>query len=67
MRILRLPEVQKVTGLSRSSIYRQVAAEQFPAPVRLSSNSIGWRDTDIDDWISARPAAVGSSNVKGGA
>lgn len=34
-RFLRLREVQAMTGLSRSSLYRKIAIGSFPPPVRL--------------------------------
>jgi predicted DNA-binding transcriptional regulator AlpA len=36
-RFLRMPEVRRLTGLSRSSLYRLCAEKRFPAPVPLSS------------------------------
>ena len=51
---LRLPSVIRRTGLARSTIYRQVAAHQFPAPVKLARRAIGWRTSDVDDWSQKR-------------
>ena len=48
-RILRLPEVLQKVGLSRSSIYRMINNEEFPAPLRLSSNAIGWFESDVNE------------------
>lgn len=53
--ILRLPEVMRLTGLGRSTIYRLLAAGQFPAPVQLSVRAVGWRRTDVDHWTAERP------------
>ena len=53
-RILRLPEVLQKVGLSRSSIYRMINNEEFPAPLRLSSNAIGWFESDVNEWIKSR-------------
>lgn len=53
--ILRLPEVMHLTGLGRSTIYRLLAAGQFPAPVQLSVRAVGWRRTDVDHWTAERP------------
>jgi prophage regulatory protein len=50
-RILRIQEVKHVTGLSRTSIYRQMAAEQFPAAVRLGPQAVGWFEHEIQAWI----------------
>lgn len=53
--ILRLPEVMRLTGLGRSTIYRLLAAGQFPSPVQLSVRAVGWRRSDVDHWTAERP------------
>ena len=53
-RILRIPEVVKITGLSRTTIWRRVKSGDFPAPVRLGSlatRSVGWRESQIKQWL----------------
>lgn len=55
LRFLRLPEVEKIVGKKRSTIYRDIAAGKFPAPYDLgSSRSVGWLSTDIYSWILSR-------------
>ncbi|MCW5715717.1 MAG: AlpA family phage regulatory protein [Bauldia sp.] len=56
IRIMRRPEVQSRTGLSRSSIYAAVAAGTFPQPVKLGTRAIGWREHEVAAWLRARPA-----------
>lgn len=59
--ILRIREVQKRTGLSRTTIWRQVRAGKFPAPLQLTEFSIGWRAEDIDEWQASRqPVTYGT-------
>jgi prophage regulatory protein len=53
--IVRLPEVLRLTGLGRSTIYRLLAVGQLPAPVQLSVRPVGWRRTDVDHWTAERP------------
>ena len=52
--ILRRHQVQQRTGLSRSTLYQYIKAGTFPAPVQLGPRAVGWLDSDISDWISAR-------------
>ena len=59
-RILRLTDVFERVGLSRSSAWRMVKEERFPAPRRLSTKAIGWLDREIDDWLKAR---IGSTAI----
>ncbi len=51
--ILRLPDVIKRVGLSRSSIYARINREgdSFPKPIKLGERAIGWPSSAIDNWI----------------
>ena len=53
-RILRRREVESRTGQSCSSIYADIAAGTFPAPVRRGLKSVGWLESEIDKHIEAR-------------
>jgi prophage regulatory protein len=53
---LRLPEVKKRTGLSRSSIYAGMSDGTFPSNVPLGPQGRGWIDKEIDEWQSQRIA-----------
>jgi len=55
---LRLQAVVRVTGLSRSTLYRLIADEQFPRPVRLGPRAVAWRRTDVEAWGEARPSTT---------
>jgi prophage regulatory protein len=51
-------EVEKRTGLSRSSIYARVKAGTFRRPVPDEvTHSVWWVESEIDAWIRARIAA----------
>jgi prophage regulatory protein len=54
---LRLREVMRVTGLARSTLYRLMAEQCFPAPCRLGLRAVGWRSDDIAQWSRSRPTA----------
>lgn len=56
-RILRLPAVEARVGLSRATIYRRVAAGDFPRPVPLGGKAVGWRLSAILRWVAERGAA----------
>ena len=57
-RILRLNDVRKLIGLHKSTIYRLIDKKEFPAPIRLGPNSVGWLREEIDEWIATRRRAV---------
>jgi prophage regulatory protein len=49
--LVRLTDVCKLVGLSRSSIYSRVGEGSFPAPVKLSDHCVRWRREDLEAWI----------------
>lgn len=53
-RILRRPEVEARTGLSRSTIYLWIQQGEFPKPVALGARLVGWRESDVNSWLEAR-------------
>ena len=56
-KILRLPEVQKRTGLSRSTLYTKIKQGSFPKPISLGVRAVGFVEAEISDWIDRRIAA----------
>ncbi len=53
-RLLRMPEVEQLCGLKRSSIYRQIDAGSFPQQVRLGARAVGFPMTQVQQWIADR-------------
>jgi prophage regulatory protein len=53
-RLLRLPVVKDLSGLSRSSIYDKIDKGEFPAPVSLGGRSIAWLEEEILEWRERR-------------
>ncbi|WP_429407727.1 helix-turn-helix transcriptional regulator [Paraburkholderia sp. MM5482-R1] len=63
----RLPDVCRLTGLRKSSIYAMINVGSFPAPVRIGPRAVAWRDDDIGRWIETRLSTVASKgNATGG-
>jgi prophage regulatory protein len=52
--ILRLAQVIKQTGVSRSFIYSAIKAGTFPASIKLGARAIGFHSDKIDNWITSR-------------
>jgi prophage regulatory protein len=51
----RMSTVLRLTGLGRSTIYRLIAEDKFPAQVRIGTRAVGWRWSDLERWSAARP------------
>lgn len=53
-KIICVKEVQKLTNLSRTTIWRLERTGKFPNRVALTASRIGWRYNDIQEWIKNR-------------
>jgi len=58
-RILRRPMVKERMGWSDSTLKRRVKNGQFPAPVQLGRNSVGWYEDEVDEAQAALPRVGG--------
>ena len=54
--ILKLPAVKSKTGLSKSQVYVEVNKGRLKPPVRLGLNSVGWVESEVEEYILARIA-----------
>jgi prophage regulatory protein len=53
--LLKIGEVAARTRLSKASIYRHVADDTFPRPVRIGNRTLRWREADIEALMEGRP------------
>lgn len=59
-RLIRRTDVQKMIGLSRSTIYTRLDKNSphfdpsFPKPIKLGAMSVAWVESEILEWIEAR-------------
>jgi prophage regulatory protein len=60
-RIVRMKTVLARTGLSKSTIYRKIAEGTFPPRLKISTNGTGWRESDINRWVT-NPAGWRAAN-----
>ena len=54
-KILRTSDVLKMVGLSRVTLWRLCRSGDFPRALRLGPRSVGWRSSEVQDWIESRP------------
>lgn len=58
--LLRLKDVERKTGLRRSSIYNKMHTKSdhydstFPRQVRLGGKSVAWVESEVEKWIDSR-------------
>lgn len=58
--LLRLPAVLRITGLSRSTIYKLMAEGEFPAARKLTRRSVAWCSADVTQWVESRAPTDGT-------
>jgi prophage regulatory protein len=56
LRLIRIGEVVARTSVSRPTIYRGMAKDEFPKAIKIGSASF-WVAGEIDDWIRSHIAA----------
>lgn len=56
-RILRKPEVLEMAGFSSATLYRGIKSGDFPKPIRVSKNCVGWLESVLRRWLESRPEA----------
>lgn len=63
--LMRLAQVLHATCLKRSTIYKMIGLQTFPAPVKLTSRSVAWRTDEVNAWIEERPPTGRRSSGSG--
>jgi prophage regulatory protein len=63
-KFLRLPDIQEIFGLSRSSIYKLISDGLFPKPIPIGSRSVGWLDEEVEMIFSARISGKNHDEIK---
>jgi len=64
IRMLRLPDVIRKTGLSRSQIYRLIDIGLFPGQVHLGERTTAWIEAEIEQWLMERISRARASGVE---
>ena len=63
VKILRMRAVAAKLGIARSTIYDWLNAKSprhdpaFPKPYPLGKQSVGWLESELDEWVLQRRAA----------
>ena len=57
--LLTRREVERRTGLSRSTLYRKMREGTFPVPLKVSEQAVRWRERDIRAYVDSRPRSMG--------
>lgn len=58
-RLLDFRDVQRIYPKSQSSIYAEIRAGTFPAPVRIGANRVAWIERQVLDHVNR---VIGAAN-----
>ncbi len=50
-RLIRLNEVIRITGLSRSRVYQYISEGKFPDNVSIGGRSVAWVESEVYRWV----------------
>lgn len=50
-RHIRLPEVEQLTGMKRSTIYKRIGEGRFPQQIEAGSAMARWRESEVAAWL----------------
>ena len=53
-RFVGKPEVLRIVGFSPATLWREVRAGRFPAPVSISANRVGFLESEVKAWMADR-------------
>jgi prophage regulatory protein len=52
--LIRFPELKKLCGLSRSTVWRLEKAGEFPKKIQIGARAIAWLFDEIQLWIETK-------------
>lgn len=52
--LMRFPELKKLIGLSRTTVWRMERKGEFPQRVAITSSAVGWHRDQVQKWIDER-------------
>lgn len=66
-RILRHPEVTDRTKLGKTRIWQLEKQGKFPRRRQLGGRTVGWLESEIDEFLRSLPAGIDRSRCTGAA
>jgi prophage regulatory protein len=54
--LIRMSETMRRTGYGKAWLYKLIAQDRFPKPVKIGTRAIAFVESEIDEWINQRIA-----------
>ena len=55
---LRMKDIQQMTALSKSTIYRLISEGSFPKQVEIGKRAVVWVRSDVSNWMDQQLSAT---------
>ena len=60
-RFMRRPEVERITSLKGTQMWREEQAGRFPKRYNLTKRTVGWLESEVNDWMVSRKKSTGDA------
>lgn len=64
MKLIRIRELVRWLGLSRTTIWRLERDGRFPARIRTSARLVAWSEADIEAWLANQPRGLAGAQPR---
>lgn len=54
MKLLKMSDLVEITGLGRSTIYKEISTGRFPKPIKIAERTAVWTESDVTHWINSK-------------
>lgn len=62
-RLLRLPDVEQICGLKKSSVYVLMRRGDFPACVQITARCVAWSEAAVLQWVQDRVQSTSANDA----
>lgn len=56
--IYRRTTLLEKLGISKTTLRNWMLNEGFPPPIQLGPRAVGWKATNVDEWLESRPTVT---------
>ncbi|MCO5157569.1 MAG: AlpA family phage regulatory protein [Aquamicrobium sp.] len=62
--LLTARQVMDRLGVSRSTLYAMIRADEFPKPIQITRGRVGWIMQEVEEWFAERSSLRRGENGK---
>lgn len=55
LKIIRVKELCQLISVSPTTLWRMSKRGELPPRIKISTRAVGWRESDIEEWLENRP------------